>query len=114
MKSTRSGEVGFNTGSEGDSAGTARRCEDDAENVRDQNEDFRTRGVEGEFPLVMQGEVGARFAVVNICVSETPLARCCSGLDEGCCGRNENVLLVFRRTFSVLLFGKDVNATELI
>lgn len=106
--------MGFNAGSEGDSAGTARRCEDDAENLRDQNEGFRTRGVEGGIPLVVQGEAGARFAVVNTCVIETPLARCCSGLDEVCCGRNEYVLLVFRRTFSVLPFGRDVNATELI
>lgn len=112
MKSTLSGEVGFTVGSEGDSAGTARCCGDDGENLRDQNEDFRTRGVE-EFPLV-KGEVEARFAVVNICVTETPLVRCLSKLDEGFSGRNESVLLLFRRTLPVLRFGKDVNATEFI
>lgn len=111
MKSTWSGEVGFNAGSEGDSAGTVRRCEDDAEHLRDQNEAFRA-SME-EFPLVAEGEVEARFAVVNICVIETPRTRCCSS-GEGCCGRNICVLLVFRRAFSALLFGKDVKATELV
>lgn len=111
VKSTRSGELGFNTGSEGDTGGTVRCCGDDVENLRDQNDDFRTRGVEGEFSLA--GEVEARFGVVNICVIETPLVRCCS-FDKGCSGRNEYVLLLFRRAFSALLFGKDVNATEFV
>lgn len=105
---------GFNAGSEGVSAGTVRCCGDGVANLRLQNEDFRTRGVEGEAPSVVQGEVEARLAVVNICVIETPLARCCSGLDGSCFGRNECVLLVFRRTFSALLFGEEANATEFI
>jgi len=90
-----------------------RGCDDDAEPLRDQNEVFRTSGMEGEFPLVAEGEVEARFAVVNLCVIETPRTRCCSS-GEDCCGRSICVLLVFRRAFSVLLFGKDVKATELI
>lgn len=114
MKSTRSGEVGLTAGSEGDSAGTVGCCGDDVEILRDQNEGFRTRGVEGELPPVAQCEVEARFAVGNICVTEIPLVRCCSSFDEGFSGRNECVLLLFRRTLSMLLFGKDVNATELI
>lgn len=108
--------MGLDAGREGESAGTARCCDDCVEGLRDQNEDFRTSGVEGELlPLGVQGEVEARFAVVNDCITETPLARSgCSMVGEGSFGRNECVLLVFRNTFSVLLFGKDANATELI
>lgn len=110
-KSTRNGETGLNAGIEGDSGGTVRCCGDDVENLRNQNEDFRARGVEGAFPLLV--DVGARFVFINICVIETPLVRCCS-FDDDRSGRNECVLLLFRRTFSVLPLGKDVSATEFV